>query len=93
MAHIEILPPSVTSGIPDTPDYDDVGLWTISDLNSGNAFYAYTEDFYWNLENKDDFLRRVLKLWDKDTLEKTRGQTYKEERETLEDYISTAKLA
>ena len=93
MAHLEILPPSVKSGVTDLPDYDEVGLWSITCLNSGKCFYAFSEDKYWNLDEKDDFLRKLLKIWDKDTLVKTRTQIQKEERAEIEDFISTAKLA
>ena len=93
MAHLEILPPSIKSGVKDLPSYDDVGLWEVTCLNSGKSFFTYSEEKYWNLENKDDFFRRVLKIWDKDTLVKGSTEQNKEQRMELEDFIKTARIA
>lgn len=64
MEHLEILPPSVKSGIKDLSSQDEDGLYMITCMNSGNTFYVYKEDMYWNPALKAKFFERVMRLWD-----------------------------
>lgn len=64
MEHLEIVPPSVKSGVKYLSSQDDDGLYLVTCLNSQKQFYVYKEDAYWNRSLKNAFLERVTRLWD-----------------------------
>lgn len=63
MAHLEFLPPSVKVAV-QYMDFSEKGITTITCLNTHRDFRLYNAPEYWNKDLKNDFMKRVTRLWD-----------------------------
>jgi len=64
MEHLEIVPPSVKSGLQYLSSQDDDGIYMVTDLNKGRNFFMYKEQVYWNPALRAKFLERTTRMWD-----------------------------
>ena len=82
---MEILPPSVKSGVGDLSSQDDDGLWRVTCLNTKKSFVIYNDPRHWNGDVRDEFLRNRLGLWDKSYYGYTRKEAADIEKKIRED--------
>lgn len=66
VAHLEILPPSVRSGLKDWSAQDEDGLVDVTCMNSLQVMTLYKQKDYWNQNLKSEFLGKVQNLWKPD---------------------------
>lgn len=62
-AHLEMLPPSVKSGLAQFSIQDKDGLWELTCMNTQRFFVLYNENKYWNPALKQEFLQKTMGLW------------------------------
>jgi hypothetical protein len=74
VSHLEILPPLHRSGVGMLSSQDEDGLWSVTCLNSQKTMLLYNNPKNWNTTLKDDFLKKMLGMWDKSYYGYTRDE-------------------
>lgn len=72
--HLEVLPPSVKTGVKDLSSQDKDGLWDITCLASHKNLVVYNEDKYWNPSIRKEFFDKVMNFWTPDLISPSRSE-------------------
>lgn len=89
VAHLEILPPSVKSGVAHLSSQDEDGLWRITCMNSLREMLVYNNNNNWNRDLKDAFIRGRLSMWDKSYYGYNRDEKTENERRWRQEVMAT----
>ena len=63
MHHLEQMVPFAVTAIKNMSMQKDNGIITIYDMNTRDNLKFYSEDKYWNLDVKDEFMSNTRSLW------------------------------